>query len=252
MFLHERIFVALDTNDVTTARSLVGALKGKVGGFKIGLEIITAIFVQLARLDLNEALGLLKNLRALFDDIGEDLFWDGKFDDIPNTVAGAALGLAPLSPKFFNVHASSGVGYKEKVSSVEEAVKHRGKSKVLAVTLLTSFDDRMCMNFFNARPETIVVEWAKLAVGAGVDGLICSSTDLEWVNADEKLSHVPKMVPGIRPTWSEKADQSRIMTPAKALKAGATWMVIGRPITQYPEGPWKAVERILDEMATLV
>src|SRR5579864_5830109 len=107
MLPYERIFVALDTNDINKARSLVGALKGKVGGFKIGLEFITAIFAQLAHLDLNAALGLLKNMRALFDDIGEDLFWDGKLDDIPNTVAGAALGLAPLSPKFFNVHASA-------------------------------------------------------------------------------------------------------------------------------------------------
>lgn len=240
---HERIYVAVDTNDIVKARALVEVLKGKVGGFKIGLEFITAIFAQLMRLNQTAALGLLMDVRALFDLIGSDLFWDGKFDDIPNTVGGAALGLAPLSPKFFNVHASSGDG------GVEAAVKNKGTSKVLAVTLLTSFDDAASMNYFNARADTLVPNWARRAVKMGVDGLICSPADLEWINKDEKLVRIPKMTPGIRPAFSEKGDQSRIMTPAKALAAGVTWMVIGRPITQYSDGPAAAVDRIVEEIA---
>ena len=240
---HERIFAAVDTNDIIKAQALVHALKGKVGGFKIGLEFITSQFVQLVS---GEYAGdLLSALRSLFREIGPDLFWDGKFDDIPNTVAGASLGLGPLSPKFFNVHASSGDG------GLKEAVKNKGASKVLAVTLLTSFDDAASMNYFNARPETLVPDWAKRAWNVGVDGLICSPIDLQWINQDEKLSRVPKMTAGIRPAFSEQGDQSRIMTPAKALEAGVTWMVIGRPITQYPEGPVKAVERIVDEIAAV-
>lgn len=244
---HERIFVAVDTNDITKARALAEALYGKVGGFKVGLEFITAMLVQLASLNLADALGLLNDMRAFFKAIGEDLFWDGKFDDIPNTVAGAALGLGPLSPKFFNVHASSGFG------SVRKAVENRGKSKVLAVTLLTSFDLGECMAYFGEEPPSVIVpRWARIAVEGGADGLICSPYDLEWINQDEKLANVPKMTPGIRPGFSEKGDQSRIMTPEKALAAGVTWMVIGRPITQYPEGPAKAVERIVDEITTAV
>ncbi|OGE80623.1 MAG: hypothetical protein A2660_01980 [Candidatus Doudnabacteria bacterium RIFCSPHIGHO2_01_FULL_45_18] len=88
---HERIFAAVDTNDIIKAQALVHALKGKVGGFKIGLEFITSQFVQLVS---GEYAGdLLSALRSLFREIGPDLFWDGKFDDIPNTVAGASLGL---------------------------------------------------------------------------------------------------------------------------------------------------------------
>lgn len=240
---HERIFVAVDTNDVWKARDLADQLQGKVGGFKIGLELITSIWAQLMSMSDKAALELLNETRLLFRAIGKDLFWDGKFDDIPNTVAGAALGLAPLSPKFFNVHASSGF------ESVMHAVANRGNSKVLAVTLLTSFDLGACEAFFEAPPSEVVSKWARIAVEAGADGLICSPTDLEWINRDEQLAKIDKMTPGIRPVWSEKGDQSRIMTPAKALAAGVTWMVIGRPIALYPEGPVKAVERIVDEIA---
>jgi len=241
---HERIYVAVDTNDVSKALSLAEALKGKVGGFKIGLEFITSVIVKLAVLPIMEVNGLLANFRLLLQTIGSDLFWDGKFDDIPNTVGGASLGLGLLSPKFFNVHASSGS------EAVAKAVGNKGASKVLAVTLLTSFDMRASIDFFGQAPEIMVPRWAELAVEAGADGLICSPADLAIVNRFEKLKDVPKMTPGIRPLWSLKAgnDQARIMTPAQALVAGSTWMVIGRPITGYPEGPVKAVERIVDEI----
>jgi orotidine-5'-phosphate decarboxylase len=241
MELHERIFVAVDTSDVFAAMQLVRALKDKVGGFKIGLEFITSNFAQLVR-DEN-ARDRLDALRELFELIGEDLFWDGKFDDIPNTVAGAALGLVPLSPKFFNVHASA------TIDAVRQAVLNKGRSKVLAVTVLTSISPETCRYYFGDEPDVIIPRWAEESLLAGVDGFICSPGDLEWLNSDEQLRSVPKMTPGIRPAFSQKGDQSRVMTPAKALEAGVTWMVIGRPITQYPEGPAKAVERILDEMA---
>ena len=242
---HERIYVALDTNNLTKARGIVDELKGKVGGFKIGLEFITSVFVRLIR---GGDRSLLHDLQELFMSMGNDVFWDGKFDDIPNTIAGAAAGLKPLSPKFFNVHASAGI------LAMEEAVANRGESKVLAVTLLTSINEGWSTALFGAEPKIIVGRWAWHAYNANVDGLICSPADLEqlkeWSDHEEEgFLNMPKMCPGIRPSWSETGDQSRIMTPAQAVKTGVTWMVIGRPITKYPEGPEKAVERIVDEIS---
>ncbi len=244
MQAHERIYVAVDTTDVSKARALVEPLQGKVGGFKIGLELIMAIFAQLGSLPLDAALGLLNDYRGLLKALGENLFFDGKFDDIPNTIKGASLAIAPLRPKFFNVHASCGV------DGMKAAVANRGNSKALAVTLLTSIDEEACRNFFGDDPAGIVPAWAKYAVEAGVDGLICSPEDLRWINRDEKLAAVPKMTPGVRPGWSQKGDQARVMTPKDALAAGVTWMVIGRPITECPDGPLAAVERIVEEIAT--
>ncbi len=241
---HERIFLAVDTNDIAQARRWVEELKGKVGGFKIGLEMITNIIVELiTTLDIVEGSEKLREVQALFMAIGEDLFWDGKFDDIPNTIAGASEALVPLNPKFFNVHASAGT------AAMKEAVAKRGESKLLAVTLLTSFSGVECQHYFNEIPRVLVPQWATSAVAAGVDGLISSPVDLEYMNLHEELRAVPKMTPGIRPAFSQKGDQKRVMTPAEALRAGVTWMVIGRPITQYPDGPAAAVDRIVDEIA---
>jgi orotidine-5'-phosphate decarboxylase len=239
---HERIYVALDTDDVDFARRLVDQLTGKVGGFKIGLEFITSMFARFVARDPRNGILLLKNLQSLFKAIGEDLFWDGKFSDIPNTVAGASFGLGPLSPKFFNVHANSGR------EAMIHAVANKGRSRVLAVTLLTSFDGPSCLLNFGAEPSTVVSNWANYAADAGVDGLICSPKDLEWINRNTRLQAMDKMTPGIRPAWSVKGDQARVMTPAKALQAGVTWMVIGRPITQA-DNPLEAVQRITDEIA---
>jgi orotidine-5'-phosphate decarboxylase len=178
--------------------------------------------------------------------IGENLFWDGKFDDIPNTIAGASLGLEPLSPKFFNVHASADF------EAVREAVKNKGTSKVLAVTLLTSIHPVRCEMMFGQSVRAVVKKWALSAVVEGhADGLICSPADLGWINEEEKLVGVPKMTPGIRPEFSQKGDQKRVMTPAEAVRAGSTWLVIGRPITGYPEGPAVAVDRIVEELAAV-
>ena len=235
----DRIYVAIDTNDVKKALDLVEKLSGKVGGFKLGLEFFTSVLIQLW-LDAS----LQYHFDRLMSTVRANLFWDGKFHDIPNTVGGAAKGLEPLAPRFFNVHASAGT------QAIKEAVRNKGGSKVLAVTLLTSFDEKLSYDwFFHQVPRDIVPHWASLAVDAGVDGLVCSPADLEHINRHEKLVHVRKMTPGIRPLWSVKGDQARIMTPKQALEAGATWMVIGRPITECSDGPEKAVERILEEIS---
>ncbi len=246
MLTQERIFVALDTNDPAKALGWAELLRGKVGGFKIGLEFITAMFAQL--MITRDPGALLETIRTLFAMIGPDLFWDGKWDDIPNTVQGAAVGIQPLAPQFVNVHASAGP------DAVVAAVAGSAASgsKVLVVTLLTSIGPHACVEMFGAPPEVIVPRWAKLAKDAGAHGLICSADDLNHLNQhQEEFAGLPKMTPAIRPTWSVKGDQSRITTPAKAIQLGADYLVVGRPITTYPEnlgGPEHAVEMIVQEI----
>lgn len=239
---HERIFVAVDTTDIRKALALVNLLKGKVGGFKFGLEFFTSALVQLAVTKDEE---LFEDLVALLERVAPQMFWDGKFNDIPNTVAGASMALRPLSPRFFNVHANCGV------EAMKQAVANKGTSQVLAVTLLTSFDSAAALETFETGSEALVLRWAYHSQQAGVDGLICSPKDLAVINKIASLATMPKMTPGIRPAFSQVGDQKRVMTPAEAVRAGSTWLVIGRPITEHAGGPEKAVDLILTELAEL-
>lgn len=209
----ERIIVALDVDNLDKARELVRRLAPHVGYFKVGLELLTS----------EGAPWVVHSLRVL----GAKIFYDGKFMDIPNTVAGASRAVARLGVEMFNVHASGGV------DMVRAAVENKGNSEVLVVTVLTSLSDVTCSVIYGASPSTRVTDFASMACLAGANGVICSPEELEALQ-DDKFKELYFVTPGIRPAWAVKGDQARIATPEGAIRAGADYLVIGRPITRPP------------------
>ncbi|MGE4278276.1 MAG: orotidine-5'-phosphate decarboxylase [Magnetospirillum sp.] len=229
------IYVALDTTNVNQAADLAATLKGLVGGLKLGLEFFTA----------NGPAGI-EAITAL----GVPVFLDLKFHDIPNTVAGAMRGIAPLAPRYTTIHATGGFAMmKAAADAARDAADKVGRPrvKVLAVSILTSIDQAaMEAVGFQGSVLEQVKRLAVLAQAAGIDGLVCSPHEVETVRSmvGDSLTLV---VPGIRPAWSEAGDQKRVMTPKEARMRGADILVIGRPITaaSYPAD---AAKRILEEL----
>ncbi|QWR78901.1 orotidine-5'-phosphate decarboxylase [Candidatus Magnetomonas plexicatena] len=235
MEIKDRIIVALDVDSLEQAKALVESLAPHVGCFKVGLELLTAI----------GAPQVLEFVHSL----GGQVFYDGKFADIPNTVGAAAKAVAGLQVKMFTVHASSGV------EAMMSAVANRGTSLVLAVTVLTSLDESNAHLIFGAPTKSKVLQLARDAKLAGCDGIICSPQELELIGSQKELSGLMKITPGIRPKWAAVGDQKRIMTPSEAIKAGATALVIGRPITKPPAvvgSPINAVKRIAEEISAVL
>ncbi len=231
----ERVFVALDTQDMARAGALVGALRGSVGGFKVGKELFTAQGPDGVR----AAVG------------GEPLFLDLKFHDIPNTVASALRAALHLRPRVVNVHASGGPAMlRAAVEAVREAAEDLECERpwLIAVTVLTSLDDDDLAAVGQQGPaESQVLRLARLAQDCGLDGVVCSPREIaalrEACGPDFRL-----VVPGIRPAWSASGDQKRVTTPREALDAGADLLVVGRPITGA-EDPAAAARRIAGELA---
>jgi len=248
----DRIIVALDVDTLTKAISLVRDLAPHVGFFKIGLEFINAMLASIiataGRPDLEPgALSSFRKIRELFAWLNGNILWDGKFDDIPNTVGGASKEVVKMSVKMFNVHASAG---KE---AIAQAVANRGNSKVLGVTVLTSIDEGECFSIFGDFPDRKVFQFAKILSNVGADGIICSPKELTVLSERPQFKNLLKVTPGVRPEWAVKGDQKRVMTPAEAIKAGADYLVIGRPITQPPVeigGLVEAAKRIANEIAS--
>ncbi len=227
----ERIMVALDVSDWEVARRHISELAPHVGYFKVGLELLTAV----------GAPTVVEHIKKS----GGKLFYDGKFSDIPNTIAGAAEAAAKMGVDFFDLHANCGL------ESMREAVRCRKNSKVLAVTVLTSFDEAGCREVFGASVKERVTSLAHLAAQAGVDGIVCSAADLAFLSQDPKTKNLLKVTPGIRPKWAENNDQKRIFTPIDAIAAGADYLVIGRPILKPPSSvgsPVEAAKRIAAEI----
>ena len=232
----DRIFVALDFGNSDKVASLVPDLVPYVGGFKIGLELISAVGGG------PRAVKLVQSLRGR-------VFYDGKFHDIPNTMAGAAREVAGLGVLMFNVHASAGV------EAMKAAVANRGDSLVLAVTVLTSLSDSDCQLIYGAPSRDRVMEFALMAKEAGCNGVICSPKELEFLRREPALANMLMVTPGVRSAWAAVGDQKRVMTPAEAIKAGASFLVIGRPITQPPVeigSPVEAAQRIAEEIAEVL
>lgn len=210
----ERIVVALDVDSLDKALELVEELHPYVGYFKVGLELLT-----------NE--GAPKVVQAI-KEAGGKIFYDGKFKDIPNTVAGASKAVAKLGVDMFNVHASGGI------EMMKAAVDNKGESKVLAVTVLTSLSEEDAHSIYGAPSKGKVIEFARWAKIAGIDGLICSPQELQALGKQKELDDLLRVTPGVRPEWAARGDQKRVMTPGEAVKAGADYLVIGRPITKPP------------------
>lgn len=240
----ERIIVPVDTSDIDQAIALVSSLKPYVGMFKFGLELINSIIVQI--ITSNSLSSSTKRVQILFEIVEGQLFWDGKWADISNTVGKAAKTLQPIKPMFINLHASSG---KEAIKS---AVENKGSSKVLGVTVLTSIDSEECFSIFGSAPSNKVMQFAKNLSVYGADGIICSPQELTLLRSFDNLI---KVTPGVRPLWAAIDDQKRILTPREAVEAGADYLVIGRPITKPPAeigSPVNAVEKIVEELEAVL
>jgi orotidine-5'-phosphate decarboxylase len=226
------IFCAVDTVDVGAARSLVGKVSGLIGGVKLGLEFFTA----------NGCDGV----REVMDGAELPLFIDLKFHDIPNTVAGAVRGISCLTPAFFTIHAGGGAAMMKAAVDAAE-----GKSKVLAVTILTSLaESDMAPLGISSSVADQVKRLADLAQSSGVGGLVCSPHEVAMLRA-HLGPDMALVVPGIRPKGSAADDQARTLTPAGALQVGADHLVIGRPITAAAD-PAAAARAILDSLAETV
>lgn len=233
----ERIFAALDTTDLARAQGLAQALSGLVGGLKVGKEFFTAHGPEGVR----AAVG------------GEPLFLDLKFHDIPNTVAGAIRASIHLRPKIVNVHASGGPAMLQAAAqAAREAAEDAEVERplVIGVTVLTSLDDSDLEAVGQQGPAAEqAIRLARLTQDCGLDGVVCSPREIgplrEACGPGFRL-----VVPGIRPDWAAAADQKRITTPADAVKSGADYLVIGRPITGADD-PAAAARRIAGELEGL-
>jgi len=206
----ERICAALDFPSWARAEPFARAVAPAVGMLKVGLELFSA-----------EGPPAVRAAAAL----GRPVFLDLKLHDIPNTVEGAARSAAASGAALLTVHASGGE------EMVRAAVRGAaGKIRVLAVTVLTSLDaDALRAIGLAGPPEAAVVRLARLAVGAGAGGLVCSPHEVRAVRA--AVGPVPLLVvPGVRPPGASKGDQARVATPAEAVAAGADVIVVGRPL----------------------
>jgi orotidine-5'-phosphate decarboxylase len=205
------IYVAIDTPDLERAKAIATRVKAHVGGIKLGLEF----FMANGRAGVHE-----------MHDIGLPIFLDLKFHDIPNTVAKAIQALRPLEPAILTVHAAGGRAMLEDA----KAAAPMG-TKVVAVTMLTSLDDSDLTSIgLKPDPHEQVMRLTELAKSAGVDGIVCSGNE---VAAAKRIWHDGFFViPGVRPANGKVGDQKRVVTPRAALDAGASILVVGRPITQ--------------------
>jgi len=228
------IIVALDLPG-REALALAGLLRGRVHWVKVGMTLFYA--------EGPEVVSELKNL-------GFEVFLDLKLNDIPHQVAGAAAAIARLGVGMLTVHASGGVAMmRSAVDSASRAAEEVGlpAPAVLAVTVLTSTDDKGLNQVgVEATAADQVIRLARLAQEAGADGVVCSPVEAARISSIVGSSALI-VTPGVRPTWAETGDQARISTPLAALEAGATHLVIGRPITAAVD-PVAAVDQILREI----
>ncbi|NQT79286.1 MAG: orotidine-5'-phosphate decarboxylase [Candidatus Aminicenantes bacterium] len=231
----KKIIIALDVGNRGEALSLVNQLEG-VEIFKVGLKLFTA-----------EGPSLLEKIKTL----GKKVFLDLKLHDIPNTVAEAVKVGVRHGVHMLTLHSSGGREMLEKaVASAAAEADKEGVERplLLAVTVLTSLKSDQ-LREIGMTDDTFlqVLRLAKLAKEAGVGGVVCSPQEIEIVKK-ETGRDLLVVAPGIRPLWAAAHDQKRIMTPSLAIKKGADYLVIGRPITEAPS-PQEAFLKILRELA---
>ena len=226
--MKEHIIVALDTDSPDSALAVVKALAGEVGMFKVGMELFPRGGPELVR-----------KVR----ETGADVFLDLKFHDIPNTVAGAVRSAAALGVKFATVHASGG---REMLARAAEAARGTG-TMVLAVTVLTSIDESDLSEIgFSSPPADLVVRLARMAMREGIGGIVCSAREVAAVRELAGRSAV-LVTPGVRLPEDAVGDQKRVVTPFDAMRNGADYLVVGRPITKAAD-PVAAARRFAAEM----
>ena len=234
--LRDRLIVALDVDSLAQAERLAERLDGLVRRFKIGSQLFTA--------------GGPAVVEAI-QKRGAEVFLDLKFHDIPNTVAGAAREAARLGVFMFNVHASGGLAMmKAAADGAAAAAKELSVRRPLAiaVTVLTSLDRAALHRELGVASsvEGHVLRLSELAREAGLDGTVASPVEIGAIRRSLGAAWVI-VTPGVRPAGSAAGDQSRVATPGAAARAGAHYLVVGRPITSAPD-PAAAAAAILEEM----
>jgi len=244
MAARNKLIVALDFPLAREASLAAEKLRGHVGMFKVGSELFCA-----------EGPAAVRNLVAG----GDKVFLDLKFNDIPNTVRAAARQAAQLGVSMFNVHATGGRKMMESaLQGANERAESAGKPRplVLAVTVLTSLAaDDLAEIGLAGSPDQAVVRLACLAQHSGLDGVVASAREIVAIR-QACGPHFVIVTPGIRPAvapdgvvsaGSKPDDQARIATPITAIRSGADFLVVGRPITQAPD-PAAAADAIVNEM----
>lgn len=234
----DRLIVALDVPGWAEAEGLVKSLDGVVRRVKVGHTLFTACGPDAVRRLVDSGLGV---------------FLDLKYHDIPATVAGAARSAARLGVSMFNVHALGGrrmmAACAEALADEESSGGHRPKA--LAVTLLTSMDDKaMDELHIEGDPAGAVRRLAALAERAGMDGVVASPQEVSTLRASRREGFLI-VVPGVRPAGASLDDHARSATPKAAVAAGADYVVVGRPITKADD-PAKAAEAIVAEIAEVL
>jgi len=235
----DKLIVALDVSTVAEANKLISELKDVVGMFKVGSQLFATAGPAF--------------VKSIIDGDNK-VFLDLKFHDIPHQVAGAARVAAELNVSLFTLHASGGTEMmKRAVDAVCEVAeqKRTSRSRILAVTVLTSMDATGLAEIgINGSPAETVARLVRLAETAGVDGVVSSANEAPAIRSFTKPDFLI-VTPGIRPSDSTNADdQKRVATAANALRAGASYLVVGRPITSASD-PARAAQAIVDELATV-
>ncbi len=233
----QRLFVALDFPDAPRAMALANQLTPLGVGFKVGLQLFYA-----------EGMSLVKQLQR----DGQTVFVDLKLHDIPNTVAGAVDSLVRKGVRFLNIHAQGGP---EMMQAAVEAGRKAAEATqqepptIIGVTLLTSLSGQHLRDFLfveSASIEEYVRHLALQAQQCRLDGVVCSAHEAPAIRK-ACGDHFLLVTPGIRPSEASVQDQSRVITPAQALRNGADYLVVGRPITDAAD-PVAAAKQILAEM----
>ncbi len=231
-----KLIVALDVETAREARELFSALRGVVGMFKIGSQLFTAA-----------GPGIVREIVAA----GERVFLDLKFHDIPQTVAAAGVEATRLGVSIFDVHALGGSEMMQRTAEAVFATAEREGIKrpsVIAVTVLTSANTRTLEEVgIESDPGAQVCKLARLAADCGLDGVVASPHEVALVRAAVEQLNFVIVTPGVRPSGSAVDDQKRVMTPAKAVRAGSDYLVVGRAIRRAAD-PARAALEISREM----
>ena len=232
--LRDRLIVALDLPSAAEARQIVSSLGDAVTTYKVGKQLFTA-----------EGPGIVRDLVSS----GRKVFLDLKFHDIPNTVAAAVRSASDLGVSMLTVHASG--GSKMLRSAVEAASASQVRPLVLAVTVLTSLSDADLQEIgISGNVLSQVLRLGALAQSAGCRGLVASAQEARELRR-ELGEGFEIVTPGVRPAGSSAGDQVRVLTPAEAIKAGATRLVVGRPIVGA-QSPGEAAGQILNEIGQVL
>jgi orotidine-5'-phosphate decarboxylase len=230
----QNLIVALDVSSAAAAQKIAAAVGISALTYKVGMQLYTA-----------EGPSVVRDLVAS----GRRVFLDLKYHDIPNTVAAAVREAAGLGVSMLTIHAAGG---SKMIRAAVEAARNVNPSlMVLGVTMLTSLDDQD-LDKIGMRGHVVdqVLRLAGLALTSGCQGVVASAREAAELRS-ELGKHFLIVTPGVRPAGRDHGDQSRVVTPTQAISAGATYIVVGRPITDAPD-PGAEARSILDQMSLAV